>query len=337
MNTHGSESLLSPTRKLHIKTDNLLEELLGAGSDPLDRNQDFAHLTSNPSGLISARFIKPAVAKVRFPPLLDQFARTIASPIAATKFSLSVSARIASNYTPTAKFFHLDPETKGIKYIRVKESKVNLTANPEFLNEPATMEEELFYVVNNQPNIPELRKKVDARATSFNRYKQYILKEINVDCVATIKQYWINDILDLIPSEYQHLDRYTVENMIDKMLHEINIDYYESVRKAILDYVLKDDEEKLRLGIMQILNPPVDYGDNIYRGFEPDQEWKDTFATNKKEILDHLVICSKATLGKIFNGKFLENNHFMKKNLSRFGASTRSSCLLSCRQRRMRL
>jgi len=181
----------------------------------------------------------------------------------------------------------------------MKESKVNLTANPEFLNEPATTEEELFFVVNNKPNVPELRKKVDARVTSYNRYRQYILKEININCVVKIKQYWINDILDLIPSEYQYLDRYTLENMIDKMLHEINIDYYKSVRKAILDYVLKDDEEKMRLGITQILSPPVDYRDKIYRGFEPDQEWKDTFSNNKKEILDHLVICSKATLDKL--------------------------------------
>lgn len=292
---HG-DSILSPPKKKKGRTNSLLEELLGAGSDPLDRNQDFARLTANPGNLMNAKFTKPAIAKVRYPPVIDQFARTIAAPIAATKFSLSVSARVASNYTPSAKYFHIDTESKGIKYIKVKENKVNLTANPEFLNEPATVEEELYYVIHNYPNIPELRKRVEARATSFNRYRQYIMKEINVDCVATIKQYWINDILDLIPSEYQYLDRYTVENMIDKMLHEINLDYYESVRKAILDYVLKDEDERMRLGIMQIISPPVDYGDNIYQGLEPDQEWKDMFAASRKDILDHLVICSRATL-----------------------------------------
>lgn len=52
--------------------------------------------------------------------------------------------------------------------------------------------------------------------------------------------------------------------MFDKMLSEISRDYYDSVRKSILDYVLKDDEEKLRVGIMETFDSVVDYGNNIY-------------------------------------------------------------------------
>lgn len=48
------------------------------------------------------------------------------------------------------------------------------------------------------------------------------------------------------------------------MLNEINKDYYDSVRKSILDYVLKDDDEKLRIGIMQVFEQAIDYGQNIY-------------------------------------------------------------------------
>jgi iron only hydrogenase large subunit-like protein len=44
--------------------------------------------------------------------------------------------------------------------------------------------------------------------------------------------------------------REKMEEMMNKMLNEINEEYYDSVRKAILDYVLKDDNEKLRIGIM---------------------------------------------------------------------------------------
>ena len=42
-----------------------------------------------------------------------------------------------------------------------------------------------------------------------------------------------------------------MESMINTMLNEINRDYFDSVRKAILDYVLKDDTERLRIGIME--------------------------------------------------------------------------------------
>lgn len=41
-----------------------------------------------------------------------------------------------------------------------------------------------------------------------------------------------------------------MEEMMNIMLNEINEEYYDSVRKAILDYVLKDETEKLRIGIM---------------------------------------------------------------------------------------
>jgi len=65
-----------------------------------------------------------------------------------------------------------------------------------------------------------------------------------------------------------------MENMINSMLNEINKDYYDSVRKSILDYVLKDDNEKMRIGIMMIFEEIVDYGDNIFHGLEPADSWK---------------------------------------------------------------
>lgn len=80
------------------------------------------------------------------------------------------------------------------------------------------------------------------------------------------------------------------------MLNEINKDYYDSGRKAILDYVLKEEDEKHRLGIMQILEEPLDYGENIYAGLEPDEQWKETVGVAKNEVSDKLVIWSEATL-----------------------------------------
>ena len=144
--THKN-SLLSPTKKL-LKKDFHLQEMLGAGSDPLAKNQEFSHLISSPADLMNAKFVKPPNARIRYPPVIDLFARTLAAPISSTKFSLSVSARIGSNYNPAAKFLHIEPEIKGIKYIMIKESKIQLTALPEFLETPATAEEELFYVTS---------------------------------------------------------------------------------------------------------------------------------------------------------------------------------------------
>jgi len=44
------------------------------------------------------------------------------------------------------------------------------------------------------------------------------------------------------------------------MLAEVGDNYYNSIRKSILDYVLKDETEAIRLGIMEITDPILDYG-----------------------------------------------------------------------------
>ncbi len=84
------------------------------------------------------------------------------------------------------------------------------------------------------------------------------------------------------------------------MLNEINRDYYDSVRKAILDYVLKDDTERLRVGIMDIFDSVMDYGENLYQGLEPDDEWKEHVNMARDEISHNLVINSNATLEVIY-------------------------------------
>jgi len=42
-----------------------------------------------------------------------------------------------------------------------------------------------------------------------------------------------------------------MEKMIKSMMDEMYNDYCESVKKSIIDYVLKDNEERMRIGIMQ--------------------------------------------------------------------------------------
>jgi dynein heavy chain len=66
-----------------------------------------------------------------------------------------------------------------------------------------------------------------------------------------------------------------VEGLIDDMLSEINRYYYESVKKCIVDYVLKDEEERLRIGIIEIIEELPDYGTAKYKGIEPDDNWKE--------------------------------------------------------------
>lgn len=87
-----------------------------------------------------------------------------------------------------------------------------------------------------------------------------------------------------------------MENMINLMLNEINRDYYDAVRKAILDYVLKDETERYRIGIMETFEEVKDYGENLFAGIEPDDDWREHVNLARDEIAQNLVICSNATL-----------------------------------------
>jgi hypothetical protein len=73
------------------------------------------------------------------------------------------------------------------------------------------------------------------------RYREYIDKEIPNEYIAPYSNLWANDILDLIPSKLPNVDKIIMDSMLNDMLLEIQHDYFESMRKAILDYVLKDE------------------------------------------------------------------------------------------------
>lgn len=286
----------SPTRRYYRPEEMTLKaEMLGAGTDPLAKNQDFSLLASNAKKLIAAQFKKPTYAKVRFPPILDKFSRTLAAPICAQKYNLSVSSRIGSNYTEEAKRLYIDFDYKCIKVVKLKESNVNFTANIDLLQKCASLEEELAVIVHKSQD-PELIARLAAKKACYKRYYTYIQEEIGIDSVAPIKPIWITDIMNLIPFDFQYLEKNFVESLIDLMVNEINKDYYDSIRKSILDYVLKDEEEKLRLGIMETFDGVLDYGENYYQGLEPDEFWKEHVNFAREEINQNLVICNKATL-----------------------------------------
>lgn len=80
------------------------------------------------------------------------------------------------------------------------------------------------------------------------------------------------------------------------MLNEINKDYFDSVRKSILDYILLDDAEMRRLGIQQVLDRVVTWGDDFYKGIESDEEWKHNIMMARMLMSENLCICSQASI-----------------------------------------
>ena len=104
--------------------------------------------------------------------------------------------------TEEAKRLYIDYDSKIIKVARMKDNKVNFTANEDLLQLCATLEEELMVVVEKSEN-PELLKRLKAKKVCYERYNSYIQNEIGIENVAVIKPVWITDILELIPADFQ--------------------------------------------------------------------------------------------------------------------------------------
>lgn len=88
------------------------------------------------------------------------------------------------------------------------------------------------------------------------------------------------------------------------------MDYFLSMKKSILDYVLKDDEERLRIGIVEIIDEIPEYGSAIYKGIEPSEEWKKRVNEARDAMGQNLVINSQTTLAllKSWQAKYSKMN-----------------------------
>jgi dynein heavy chain len=128
----------------------LKSEMLGAGSDPLAKDQNFSQVAGDANLLFNSVFPKPPFAKIRFPPILDNFSRTLANPICTQKYNLSESARIGSNYSKSAQPLYIDLDSKFIRVAKDIESKVVFTANDVLLQPAASRTEELILITNSK-------------------------------------------------------------------------------------------------------------------------------------------------------------------------------------------
>jgi len=295
------QTLISPIRRTALPPNSEERDLnlmFGAGTDPLALNQNFSMLTADSHNLINATFSRPPHARNRCPPVIDLYARTQATPVASLYNSLSASSRIGLFYSLATKYLHFNLEKNEIAYLKIEENKTKLTANEELLKDMATVEEEIKYIVDAKAH-SELEPKIRSKLNCYSRYREYIDSQIPEGIVAPIRQYWITNVLDLIPGHHQDLTSGQIEAIIDNVLSEINSDYYIAVKKSILDYILKEDSEKLRVGIMQRFDPPTEYGEGKSKGVVADQGWVERTQKARTDIKHNLVNYNHATLSVI--------------------------------------
>ena len=115
----------------------ITKDLLGAGEDPLARtenqarNKEFSRWANDAGSLMKLTFKKPGKAESRFPPVIDAFSRTLAAPISSERHYFSVSHKIGTNFTPSAKGFYVDTVARVIKFKNMSgdKTKLNIVGN----------------------------------------------------------------------------------------------------------------------------------------------------------------------------------------------------------------
>ena len=89
---------------------------------------------------------------------------------------------------------------------------------------------------------------------SIERYTYYAQNGIDDDLIAEMKTEWVRNVVRAMPSLSGLVENDNIDALVSGIVEEMQDDYVLSVKKSILDYVLKDGREQKRLGIT--LLPP---------------------------------------------------------------------------------
>jgi dynein heavy chain len=135
----------------------------------------------------------------------------------------------------------------------------------------------------------------DEQAQALTRYMHYLKGAIphsGSAIICPMKEEWVVNILELVPSLPEEPDQ-AVEYLLRMVLQEIKEDYYFSVKKSMLDYMLRSDEQRDRLLIAAI---PTDCAPEGWGWGEgkvvPDAPlfWRQSVETAHTSISENLVI-----------------------------------------------
>lgn len=121
---------------LHVKEQTLGWEMMGAGKDPLKKNHDYARLTDQPLELMRTTFVfKKTENTIQNVPIIDNFSRTLACPIATQRQNPLVAARIGSNLTLATQ--NMDITSEGIRILIFKseslETRVKIHESDKYM------------------------------------------------------------------------------------------------------------------------------------------------------------------------------------------------------------
>ncbi|CAK9103626.1 Dynein axonemal heavy chain 7 (Axonemal beta dynein heavy chain 7) (Ciliary dynein heavy chain 7) (Dynein heavy chain-like protein 2) (hDHC2) [Durusdinium trenchii] len=153
------------------------------------------------------------------------------------------------------------------------------------------------------------------------RYMWYIENGLDGDNITPLRREWLDHVASLLPiPSVDTTDSAEVEarvasaqELIIRMTHDVERDYKRSVRKSILDYILRSPFERSRLGISKVPAGQEPHGwgwDSSLKVFEAPEYWRDAFnsayqSLHRRLTLTNPLVGKLQTLWESFSDQLL--------------------------------
>jgi len=230
---------------------------------------------------------------VTFPDLLNDFSRTKAAPFTGADDPGSVSSRIATSFTKTARLTWkpFGVPARSLRWLPPECQYTLVEIGVDYSTDFAT-------ILDGSPMDEEIREAQISRFKFFevlHRYHHY-LETIPTSYFAPFSQAWTDNILRLVEQSLGDLPE--ASDLMKEMWQDVLQEYHGALRKVVAEHALSE-QLRQRTGVLFVPNPVPLWGTQPFIGIEGTagglpENWE-SIANAIKEATD-LLPCSAASL-----------------------------------------
>jgi dynein heavy chain len=235
----------------------------------------------------------------QWPESLDPFSRTLAAPFNPMRMFNPVSARIGSNYTPSASFLMLteqgvqvrvDPSQRASALVQYS-SSVDYSMQYPKIEPGSDLAAEVADAGLDERQICEC----------LYRYEYYVSDMVPTSCLAPMNPDWVDNVgYSLRVDRLREMSAAEVDNMLTQMQEEMLNEYDYAMRRAVIDYVFLSPAARERSNILFVPAPLPSWGSEPFVGIEgmfggAPPEWHPNLQ-RAREKMTELCTCCPATL-----------------------------------------
>uniref|UniRef100_A0A3Q3EKF3 Dynein axonemal heavy chain 3 n=1 Tax=Labrus bergylta TaxID=56723 RepID=A0A3Q3EKF3_9LABR len=207
----------------------------------------------------------------QYPPILQSNSWTLAVPFKEQRHHRTPSESIANNFSPRAqdlKIIQLQHRRKTVRKSLAKSAKPCILQNCSQIkhisretylkhfrlptSRPLSPKQQLDVMYRQEEKIKT--KEGEPNDRDLERYMHYITSGVPSSVLAPQPCQQMINIIHLLPPDTEDSSK-TLQNVRANLKDEVKINYYSSLKKSIVDYILMDPSERQRLSISNVPKP----------------------------------------------------------------------------------